>query len=141
MEERFPWGGPEGGREEGVRWVNEAGGEPGESIRGRGRGGAAPPPHPPPSTLGVRSPGSREARRGGACRLEAGRELSRRLPPPSPPAPAAPLSSQQPPPPSAASTATLLNQHWGNCEGFLLSGGLTWGWGGAKENKRSHRYF
>lgn len=54
-----------------------------------------------------------------------------------------PPNSPHPPPPSpsATSTAALLNQHWGNCEGFVLSGGLTWGWGGAKANKRSHGNF
>lgn len=90
-----------------------------------GRSGAGPPLHRAllllPSGLGVRSPGSREARSGGAGRLEAGRELSQRLPPPSLPAPAAPLSSPQPPrpPPGATPTVTLPNWRWGNCQGFL----------------------
>lgn len=48
----FPWGNPEGGREWGVGWVDEAGGEPEAGVLGRVR----PPPHPPPSTLGPRGP-------------------------------------------------------------------------------------
>lgn len=59
-----------------------------------------------PSALGSGPQGSREARSGRACRLEAGRTFSRRLPPPSLPAPAAPLCSSSPSPPHPRPEAT-----------------------------------
>lgn len=149
-EARFPWGeGWEvglGGRR--LRDTGKGGAVGERAWRGArgGRYGAGPPLHLAllllPSDLGVRSPGSQEARSGGAGRLEEGRELSRRLPPPSLPAPAAPLSSAQPPPPppGATPTVTLLNWRWGNCQSFL-SGWRTWGCGGAKVNECSRGYF